>query len=63
MDTFTETDPDLLDAIGYTRNYGDVIMVRIWQNLTDDELLAVWNLVTNNGRNTKCSFLLGTVWL
>lgn len=60
-----ETSRELMDAILYVAGGDEAVAVRVWEDPTEAEALAVWERVTNNGltpSNEFCWGVSGSAW-
>jgi hypothetical protein len=53
-----ETSPEIMEAIRYVAG-DDANAVRLWEEPTDEELLAVWERVTGNGLRSATDYAWG----
>lgn len=54
-----ETSPELMSAILKVANGDETEAERIWEDATDAELVAVIEIVTNNGMHETTDFVWG----
>lgn len=55
----TETSAEILDAIYSLADGNEAIAHRIWANPSEEELLAIWEIVTKNGLLPAGDFCYG----
>jgi len=54
-----ETDQEIIDAIWWLANEDEAKAERIWQDPTNEEMLAIWERVTKNGLVPAYEFCWG----
>ena len=60
-----ETSQEIINAIFSLAQWSDVVAERIWSEPDQDELLAIWEIVTGNGSRATtdyCWGASGTQW-
>ena len=55
-----ETDPAIMEAILYVAGGDEADAVRIWEEPSREELLAIWERVTRNGLRDATDFCWGS---